>query len=157
MPPVLCNFCESSDHDAHTCPFHAYVDTTCTSFEKKINEMTDQMGRTMKARIVACCQCFNQNRENCGEPDSSLGSRKPDISLYDDFESPYSARPDLTKDMYSLSLDQESYLPMSLSPDLVPRTSSPKGIIDDVLISADPPITLNDFCEFEVGEQSDAC
>jgi len=43
MPPILCEYCESSDHDAHTCPFRAYLDATCASFEKKINEMTDQM------------------------------------------------------------------------------------------------------------------
>ena len=47
-PPVLCDYCES------------YVDATCASFEKKTNEMTDQMIETMKARIAACSQCFNQ-------------------------------------------------------------------------------------------------
>jgi len=26
MPHVLCDYCESSYHDAHTCPFCAYVD-----------------------------------------------------------------------------------------------------------------------------------
>jgi len=45
---------------------------------------------------------------------------------------------------------------MSLSPDLTPRTGSPKSITNDVLVFADPPTTLNNFCEFEVGEQSDA-
>jgi len=40
---------------------------------------------------------------------------------------------------------------MSLSPDLTPRISSPKGITDDVLVSTGPPTTLNDFYEFEVG------
>jgi len=44
---------------------------------------------------------------------------------------------------------------MSLSPDLAPRTSLPKGITDDVLLSTDPPTTLNNFCEFDVGEQYD--
>ena len=24
MPPILCDYCESSDHDCHTCPFRAY-------------------------------------------------------------------------------------------------------------------------------------
>ena len=31
MPHILCNYCESSDHDAHICPYRAYVDTTCRS------------------------------------------------------------------------------------------------------------------------------
>jgi len=43
MPPILCDYCESTNHDAHTCPHHAYVDATCASLEKKINEMTDQL------------------------------------------------------------------------------------------------------------------
>ena len=123
-------------------------------FEKKINEMADQMIETMKARIVACSQCFNQNRETYSELDSSLGSPKPDISLYNDFEPSYSARPNLNEDIYLPSLDQDSDLPISLSPDLASRISSPKGITDDVLVFTDPPTTLNDFCEFEVVEQS---
>jgi len=53
MPPILCDCCESSDHDAHTCPFYAYVDATCARFEKKINELTNQMIAAMKARIAA--------------------------------------------------------------------------------------------------------
>ena len=52
------------------------------------------------------------------------------------------------------SLDQESDFPMSLSPDLAPRISSPKGIADDVLVYADPPTTLNEVCKFDVGKQS---
>ena len=46
MPHVLCDYCESPDHDAHICPYHAYVDATCASFEKKINAMIDQMIET---------------------------------------------------------------------------------------------------------------
>ena len=145
MPPVLCNYCESPNHDTHTCPFHAYIDATCASFEKKINEMTDQMIETTKARIAACSQCFNQNRETYSELDSNLGSPKADISLYDDFEHSYSTRPDLNEDMYLPSLDQERDLPMSLSPDLAPCTSSPKGITDDVRASANPPPLLTTF------------
>jgi len=63
VTPVLCDYCEYHDHDAYTCPFRAYVDTTYVSFEKEINDMTDQMIETMKVRIAACSQCFNQNRE----------------------------------------------------------------------------------------------
>jgi len=148
-------YCESTDHDAHTCLCRAYVDATCASFETKINEMTDQMTETMTARIAACSQCFDQNRETYSELDSNLGSPKPDISFYDDFKLSYSARPNLNEDMSLPSLDQESDLPISLSPDFASRTSSPKGITNDVLVSANPLTTLNDFCEFEVGEQSD--
>ena len=62
------------------------------------------MIETMKAKIAAYPQCFNQNRETYSELDSSLGSPKPDISLYDNFEPSYSARPDLNEDMYLPSL-----------------------------------------------------
>jgi len=63
VPPVLCDCCESPDHDAYTCPFRVCVDATCVSFQKKINDMTDQMIEIMKVRIAACSSCFNQNRE----------------------------------------------------------------------------------------------
>jgi len=102
MHPILCDYCESTDYDAHTCSFHAYVDATCVSFENKINGMTDQMIETMKASIAAYSECFNQNRGNCSESDSSLGSPKPDISLYIDFVPSYSANPDLNEDMFCL-------------------------------------------------------
>ena len=59
MLPVLCDYCESSNHDARTCPFRDYAHATCASFEKKINEMTDQMIETMKARITTCSPCSN--------------------------------------------------------------------------------------------------
>ena len=105
MPPVLCIYCESSYHDARTCVFRAYVDATCASFEKKINDMTDQMIETMKVRIAICSPCFNQNRETYSELDSSLGSPESDVSLYDDFEPSYSARPDLNEHMYLPNLE----------------------------------------------------
>ena len=153
--PILCYYCESSDHDAHTCPYRAYVDATCASFEKKINDMIDQMIETVKARIATCSQSFNQDRETYCELDSSLGSPQHDISLDDNFEPSYSGRPNLNEDMYLLGLDQKSDLPMSLSPDLAPRTRSPKGFTDDILVSTNTPTTLNEFCEFDVDEQSD--
>ena len=59
MAPVLCDYCESPDHDAYTCLYRDYLDATCASFEKKINYMTDQMIDTMKARIAEYSQCFN--------------------------------------------------------------------------------------------------
>jgi len=83
---VLCDYCESLGHDAYTCPYRDYIDATCASFENKINAMTDQMLETMKLRIAKYSQSFNQIRETSSEIDSSFGSPKPDISLYDDFE-----------------------------------------------------------------------
>jgi len=50
------------------------------------------------------------------------------------------------------SREHESDLPTSLSQDLAPHTSSPKSISDDVLVSANPHTTLNDFCEIQGGE-----
>jgi len=41
VSPILCEYCNSSDHDTCNCPYHAYVDFTCASVEKKINEMTN--------------------------------------------------------------------------------------------------------------------
>jgi len=41
---------------------------------------------------------------------------------------------------------------MSLSPDLEPHISSHKDVIEDILVSSDPPPILNDFCEFRVTE-----
>ena len=52
MPPVLCDYCESPDHDASACPYRDYIDATYASFEKKINDMTDQMIETMKFRFA---------------------------------------------------------------------------------------------------------
>ena len=49
VPPVLCNYCESSNHDACNCPYRAYVDAKCASVEKTINDMTDKMIENMKA------------------------------------------------------------------------------------------------------------
>jgi len=47
-PPILCDYYESSSHDGHTCPYCAYVDATCSSVGKRINEMTNQIIQTMK-------------------------------------------------------------------------------------------------------------
>jgi len=85
VPPVLCDYCESSSHDVHTCPFRAHVATKCASVEKTINEMTDKMLETMKLRIVKYSQCFTQSGENYSEPNSSLGFPKHEVSRYDDF------------------------------------------------------------------------
>ena len=60
-----------------------------------VNEFIDKMVETMKERIVEYSKYFNQSRENYSELDSSLGSPKLEISLYDDFEPSYLARPNL--------------------------------------------------------------
>ena len=65
----------------------------------KINELTDQMVEIMKKRIAEYSQCFNQSRENCSEPNSSLGSPEPAVSLDDDFDPFYQARPHLNENM----------------------------------------------------------
>jgi len=153
MSPVLDDSCESSNHDVLTCPYRSYVDATCASMEKKINELTDKMIENMKVRIAEYSQWFNQSRENCNEFDSSLGSPKLGVSLYDDFEPSYSARPSSNEEMPLPSLDQEnSFLP-SLSEDPTPYTSSPKDVTEDVLVFAQLPTTLNDSFEFEEGDE----
>ena len=63
LPSVLCNYCESSDHAACHCPYRAYVDATCASVKRKINELADQMVATMKKRIaeyssLILCSCW---------------------------------------------------------------------------------------------------
>jgi len=50
------------------------------------------------------------------------------------------------------SLEQESDLPVSLSPNLALHTSSPKDVTEDVLVSANPPTPFNHSHEFEVVE-----
>ena len=52
MPPVLCDYCASFDHDVHSCPYRAYVNATCASVEKKINQLTDKMVEIMKEIII---------------------------------------------------------------------------------------------------------
>jgi len=153
MPLVLCDYCESSDHDAFHCPFRGYADATCGSVEKMINYMTDKMIDDMKKRITKYSQCLTQGRENYNELDSSLGSSKLGVSLYDDFELSYSARPNLNEEMPLPYLDQESDFLLSLSPALAPEFSSPTDVIEDVLIFANPPTTLNAYFEFEEGDE----
>jgi len=81
-----------------------------------------------------------------------LGSPKPEVSLHNDFELSYLARPNVNDVVPLPSLEQESDSPLSLSPDLEPVPSSDKDITDDVLIYADPPVPFNYTCEFEVDE-----
>ena len=85
-------------------------------------------------------------------PNFSLGSPKLEISLYDDFEPFYLARSNLNDDMPLPSLEQDSSLPTSLSPDIASHTSLPKDVTEDVLVYTNSPAPFNHSCEFEVGE-----
>jgi len=148
MAPILCEYSESFDHDVHTYPYRNYVHATCASVENKLNELIDKTVETMKERIIENSQCFNQSRENYSELDFSLGSPNSKVSLYDDFDPSYLARPNLHDNMPFLILKQESDLAMSLSANLAPYTSSHKDVTKDVLVFVDPPTTLDDFYEF---------
>jgi len=53
------------------------------------------------------------------------------------------------------NLEQETTLPMPLSPDLASLTSSPKDVTEDILAYADPPTLSTHFHEFEVGDNLD--
>jgi len=92
--PVLCDYCEFSDHDGCNCSYRAYVDAECISVEKMIKDMTDKKVETMKERVAEYSRCFTQTREdtNLQDPDSSLGYPKPKVSLCDDFEPSYQSR-----------------------------------------------------------------
>jgi len=149
VPPVLCDYCESSDHDAYSYPCCDYVDAKYASMEKRLNELTDKLIEIMKDRIIEYSHCSNRSRENCDESDSSLGSPKPEVSLSNDFEPSYQSRPYLHDDLSLHSLEKESNLPVSLSPDLAPHTNSQKDVTDDVLVYANPPTTFDDSFEFE--------
>ena len=78
IPPILCDYCESSNHTICNYPYRDYVDAACVNIEKTLNELTDKMIETMKERIVEYLQCVNRSRENYSEPDYSLGSPKPE-------------------------------------------------------------------------------
>ena len=43
---------DSYDRDTCNYPYRAYVDATCASVEKKINELTDKIIENMKVRIA---------------------------------------------------------------------------------------------------------
>jgi len=132
VPPVLCAYCESSYHDAYSCPYCNYVDATCASIEQRLNALTNKVLETMNKRTPEYSHSFNQSRERCDEFDSSLGSLKLAVSLYDDFEPSYQSRPNLHDVLPLPGLERESDLSMSLSPNLAPHTSSHTDVIDDV-------------------------
>jgi len=89
---------------------------------------------------------------NLHETDSSLGSPKPEVSLYDDFEPCYQSRSNLQDFEPLPSVEQVSSLCTSLSHDIAPHNSSLKDVTKDVLVYADSPAPFNYSCEFEVGE-----
>ena len=150
---MLCDYCQSSDHDVLTCPFRIYIDATCAHVEKKIKKLTDKIIENIKVRIAEYSQCFHQSRENCNESDSSLGSSKPVVALYDDFEPSYLARSNLNEEMPSPSQEQESSLPTPLSPTLALEFRSPTDVIEDTLVSADPSAPFHHSFEFKEGDE----
>ena len=76
------------------------------------------------------------------EIDSSLGSQKPEVSLYANFEPPYQSRSDL-QDVEPLpSLEQESSLSTSLSAGIAPYTSSAEDVTEDVLVLTHTPLLV---------------
>jgi len=83
-----------------------YVDATCASVEKTINDMIDKMIENMKKRIAKYSHCFNWSRENYNEPDSSFRSPKSEVSLYHNFEPFYLVRHDLHDDLSLPSLEK---------------------------------------------------
>jgi len=99
IPLVLCDYCESSDHDVRNYPYHDYVNATCVSIEKTIHGLTQKMVETMKERITEYSHYFNHSRDNYNEPDSYLASPKSKVSLYVDFGPSYLTRSDLHDDM----------------------------------------------------------
>jgi len=58
----------------------------------------------------------------------------------------------LNEEMFLPSLDQASDFPLSISPDLAPHTSQPTDVIEDVLISTNPPASFHLSRDFEEGE-----
>ena len=57
MPAVLCDYCESSNHAAYTCPYRDF-DANYASMEKRLNELTDKVMEIMKAIITEHSHCF---------------------------------------------------------------------------------------------------
>lgn len=149
VPPVWCDYCESSAHDACSCLYRDYFDAQCASVEQRLNALTHKVLETMKKRITEHSHCFNQSMERCDESDSSLGSPKPAVSLFDDFEPSYRSRPHLHDDLSLPSLEKENNLPVSLSSDLAPHTSSHTDVINNVLVSTSPPTIFDDSSESE--------
>ena len=61
---VWCDYCESSAHDACTCPYRDF-DAQCASMEKRLDDLTDKMLEIIKVRITEYSHCFSPTRENC--------------------------------------------------------------------------------------------
>jgi len=89
----------------------------------------------------------------CKRPDSSLGSPKSKVSLYDDFEPSYLTRSNLHDDIPLLNLERDNDHSVALSPNLVPKPNSPRDVIEDVLVFSNPPSPFNHSCEFEEGDE----
>ena len=105
----------------------------------------------MKKWITEYSHYLSHSREdtNLLKSHSNLGSPKPEVSLYNNFDHSYLARPNFNDDMPLSSLEQRSDLLTFLSQDLAPHASSPKDITDDILISFVPATTLMTFVSFK--------
>jgi len=92
--------------------------------QMRMNEWTEKVVQTMKVRITEYSHYISRSRESCNESDSNLGSPKPAVGLGDDFEPSCQSRSSLNDVMSSPNLEQESDLPLSLSPELAPHPNS---------------------------------
>jgi len=70
------------------------------------------MIETIRERITEYSWCISMEDTHLQESDSNLGSPKPQVSLYDDFEPSYFVRPIFNNDMPLPSLKQERSLPV---------------------------------------------
>jgi len=68
---ILCDYFESSDHNAYNCPYRNYVGAICANLGKTTDKMTDKMVETMKERIFEYSHYFKKNRDEYNESDSS--------------------------------------------------------------------------------------
>jgi len=87
----------------------------------------------MKERIIEYSHNFHQNYDDYNESNSSLGSPKPEVRIYDGFVPSYLARSDFNDSMPLPGLEQKNGLPVSLSHDLAPKPSSHMDVTKDVL------------------------
>ena len=88
------------------------VDVACTSIGKIINELTNKMMETMKAKVS---HYFNHIGKNVSlhETNSSLRFIESTVSLYDNFESSIRSRFDLHDNMSFANLEQENDLKLA--------------------------------------------
>jgi len=111
-----------------------------------INELIAKTIETMKEGIFEYSHSVHHRRKeyNFHNRDSSLGSPKSEVNLYDDFKPFYLTRSNLHDNMTFPSLEQKSDHSVSLSHDLALEFSSHSDVTKDVIISVDQPTTFYD-------------